>query len=195
MTAAASPLVETLVRRIRADGPLTVADYMAEALGHPEHGYYATRDPFGAAGDFVTAPEVSQMFGELVGLWALFNWMATGGPAPFNFAELGPGRGTLMADALRATRIRPGFLDAMRLHLIETSPALRDRQQELLLPLTAGLEPPEWHDAQSELPDGPLFLIANEFFDALPVHQYERTAAGWRERAVGFDATTGRLNW
>ncbi|MDZ4737802.1 MAG: SAM-dependent methyltransferase [Rhodospirillaceae bacterium] len=195
MTAAASPLVEALVRRIRADGPLTVADYMAEALGHPEHGYYATRDPFGAAGDFVTAPEVSQMFGELVGLWALFNWMATGGPVPFNFAELGPGRGTLLADALRAARIRPAFLDAMRLHLVETSPTLRDRQQELLLPLTAGLEPPEWHDALSDLPDGPLFLIANEFFDALPVHQYERTPAGWRERAVGFDATTGRLHW
>jgi NADH dehydrogenase [ubiquinone] 1 alpha subcomplex assembly factor 7 len=190
-----APLVEALARRIRLTGPLTVADYMAEALGHPEHGYYATRDPFGTDGDFVTAPEVSQMFGELVGLWALFNWMATGAPNPFSFVELGPGRGTLMADALRAARIRPGFLDAMRLHLIETSPTLRDRQQELLLPLTAGLEPPQWHDALGDVPEGPLFLVANEFFDALPVHQYERTPSGWVERGIGYDAATGRLGW
>jgi NADH dehydrogenase [ubiquinone] 1 alpha subcomplex assembly factor 7 len=190
-----SPLIEALARRIRIAGPLTVADYMAEALGNPDYGYYATRDPFGTAGDFVTAPEVSQMFGELVGLWALFNWMATDAPNPFIFAELGPGRGTLMADALRAARIRPGFLDAMRLHLVETSPTLRDRQQELLLPLTAGLEPPQWHDALNELPEGPLFLVANEFFDALPIHQFEHRPSGWRERAVGFDTAAGHLAW
>jgi len=161
---------------------------MRETLGHPTHGYYATRDPLGAAGDFITAPEISQMFGELVGLWLLFNWLGAGSPDPFNLVELGPGRGTLMADALRAARVRPAFLEAMRLHLVETSPVLRDRQQETLLPATAGLEPPQWHEALADVPDGPLLFVANELFDALPVHQFERSDAGWRERAVGLDA-------
>jgi NADH dehydrogenase [ubiquinone] 1 alpha subcomplex assembly factor 7 len=194
VTAAAPALAKQLARRIRLGGPITVADYMREALGHPDHGYYATRDPLGADGDFTTAPEVSQMFGELVGLWCLFNWFAAGGPDPFRLVELGPGRGTLMADALRAARLRPPFLEAMRLHLVETSPVLRDRQQETLMPVTAGLEPPQWHDALADVPEGPLLLVANEFFDALPVHQFERSGTGWRERAIDCGADD-RLRW
>lgn len=194
MAASSTALGDLLARRIRIAGPLSVADYMREALGHPTHGYYATRDPLGAGGDFVTAPEISQMFGELIGLWLLFNWMSAGSPDPFRLVELGPGRGTLMADALRAARLRPAFLSAMRLHLVETSPTLRDRQQETLLPLTAGLEPPQWHETLDEVPEGPLFLVANEFFDALPVHQFERGDTGWHERAVGLDPA-GALAW
>ncbi|MGE4561452.1 MAG: SAM-dependent methyltransferase, partial [Rhodospirillales bacterium] len=120
-----SVLAAHLRQRISENGPLTVAEYMAEALGNPEHGYYMNRDPLGRAGDFITAPEVSQMFGELLGLWCADRWQAMGGPDPFNLVELGPGRGTLMADALRAAEGAPGFIDAVQLHLVETSPVLR----------------------------------------------------------------------
>ncbi len=181
-----TPLAKLLARRIRQSGPLTVAAYMAEALGHPEHGYYRSRDPFGAAGDFITAPEISQMFGELVGLWCVEMWQAMGSPPALRLVELGPGRGTLMADALRAARLRPAFAEALTLHLVETSPALRARQAAALR--DAGLtRPPLWHDSLAEVPAGPMLLIANELFDALPIHQYQRTDAGWRERVV----TTG----
>ena len=123
-------VAEHLRRLIRAEGPLPVADVMAAALLHPEHGYYATRDPFGAAGDFVTAPDISQMFGELVGLWAAVVWQSMGAPDPVALVELGPGRGTLMADALRAAAGVPGFRSALRVHLVEASPTLRRVQAE-----------------------------------------------------------------
>ncbi len=176
------PLSALLRRRIQAAGPITVGDYMAEALGHPEHGYYRTRDPLGAAGDFITAPEVSQMFGELVGLWCAEMWRASGAPDPVLLVELGPGRGTLMADALRAARMAPEFTRALSVNLVETSPVLRERQRETL----AGQEA-AWRDSIDDVPGGPLLLVANEFFDALPVRQFERTKAGWRERMVGLD--------
>ncbi len=168
-----------LARRIRAAGPLTVADYMAEALGHPRLGYYRRADPFGMAGDFITAPEVSQAFGELIGLWCVEVWRQMGEPAPVRLVELGPGRGTMMADALRAARVRSRFLAASDLHLVETSPLLRARQGETL----AGFKP-AWHDDFADVPDGPLLLLANEFFDALPIHQFQRAREGWRERRV-----------
>lgn len=177
-----SPLEALIRARIDADGPLPVDAYMATALAHPEHGYYRKRDPLGAAGDFVTAPEVSQVFGELIGLWAAVVWQQMGSPHRVVFAECGPGRGTLMADALRAAERAAGFLDAAEVHLVETSPALRDRQRETL----AGREP-AWHDSASDLPDGPLILIANEFLDALPVRQIVRTEAGWSERCIGIE--------
>jgi len=184
-------LTDHLLRRIALQGPLTVAEFMAEALGHPKYGYYATRDPLGAAGDFITAPEISQMFGELIGLWAAVAWQAMGSPDRLILAELGPGRGTLMADALRATRRVPGFHDAVSLHLIEMNPVLRTRQAEALA--DSGLAaPPAWHDDFGDLPDGPLLLFANEFFDALPIRQFQRDPAGWRERMVDADdAGTG----
>ncbi|SDD06810.1 class I SAM-dependent methyltransferase [Ruegeria marina] len=173
-------LLPLLLERIAADGPITLSDYMAECLLHPEHGYYSSRDPLGVAGDFTTAPEISQMFGELLGLALAQAWVDQGRPAPFTLAELGPGRGTLMADALRATHSVPGFLEAAQLHLIEASPVLRAMQSRALEPHS-----PVWLDHVQDLPRQPLFLIANEFFDALPIRQFIRDGAGWRERLVG----------
>ncbi|RVT82665.1 class I SAM-dependent methyltransferase [Rhodobacteraceae bacterium CCMM004] len=174
-----TPLAARLVRQIAATGPMTVADYMTACLLHPTLGYYATRDPLGAEGDFITAPEISQMFGELVGLALAQAWIDRGAPAPVALVELGPGRGTLMADALRATRGVPGFHGAVRLHLVEASAPLRAEQARRLGPFA-----PEWHADIATLPDLPLLLIANEFFDALPVRQFLREGDGWRERMV-----------
>jgi NADH dehydrogenase [ubiquinone] 1 alpha subcomplex assembly factor 7 len=179
-------LGESLARRIRTYGPLTVAEFMAEALGHPQHGYYMTRDPLGQRGDFITSPEISQVFGELIGLWAADLWDRMGRPDGLILAELGPGRGTLMADALRAARLMPGFLHAARLHLVETSPALRHAQAHSL-----AAHRPSWHDSIADLPDGPLLVVANEFLDALPIRQLVKTARGWAERLVGLDAAGG----
>ncbi len=174
-----TPLVPVLLRRISTDGPLSIAQFMAECLLHPEHGYYTTRDPLGAAGDFTTAPEISQMFGELVGLALAQAWLDQGSPAPFALAEPGPGRGTLMADMLRATARVPGFHAAARIHLVEASPVLRARQRAAL----AGHRV-SWHDSLDSLPQMPLFLVANEFFDALPIRQFRRVRDGWSEIRV-----------
>jgi NADH dehydrogenase [ubiquinone] 1 alpha subcomplex assembly factor 7 len=174
-------LTELLRRRIASSGPLGIAEFMAEALGHPEHGYYMTRDPLGLAGDFITAPEVSQMFGELIGLWCAEVWRAGLAPQPTRLVELGPGRGTLMADALRAARMLPDFADALTVHLVETSPILENMQRRAL-----DGHPVQWHRSLAEVPDGPLLLIANEFFDALPVRQFALTEDGWHERMVTF---------
>ncbi|TMV11689.1 class I SAM-dependent methyltransferase [Arenibacterium halophilum] len=175
-------LHDIIAARIRQDGPISMADYMADCLLHPTHGYYTTRDPLGAAGDFITAPEISQMFGELIGLALAQTWLDQGAPAPFTLAELGPGRGTLMADALRAAARVPGFAKAARIVLVEASPVLRDIQRSTL----AGVSP-EWIDTPDALPDLPLFAIANEFFDALPVRQFERGQTGWHELRVGLE--------
>ncbi|MAS43678.1 MAG: methyltransferase [Rhodobacteraceae bacterium] len=175
------PLLPLIRARIAQGGPMPLAEYMGLCLGHPRHGYYITRDPLGAAGDFTTAPEISQMFGELVGLWLAQAWLDLGSPARVVLAEPGPGRGTLMADALRAAGRVPGFAEAARPHLVETSPALRARQAEAL----AGRDP-RWFDRLEDLPDdAPLLLVANEFFDALPIRQFLRVAGAWRERVVG----------
>jgi len=177
-----TPLETELRRIIAIDGPLDVARYMALSLGHPLHGYYVARDPLGRGGDFVTAPEVSQMFGELIGLAAAATWQAMGAPAPVRLIELGPGRGTLMADALRAAQIMPAFRAALAVHLVETSPRLVARQRETL----PGLDLPiAWHRDIAEVPDGPAIVIANEFFDALPVHQAVKGPDGWHVRMVG----------
>ena len=172
-----------LAQRIAATGPMTLADYMADCLMHPQFGYYATRDPFGASGDFTTAPEISQMFGELIGLCLAQTWMDQGAPAQITLAEIGPGRGTLMADALRATRGVVGFHAALSVHFIETSPTLRKRQAEAVPDAT-------WHDSIETLPQAPLYLVANEFFDALPIRQFTRDKAGWREHMVGVQGDT-----
>ncbi|MDX9861791.1 MAG: SAM-dependent methyltransferase [Rhodospirillales bacterium] len=187
-------LLDVLLGRIALGGPLTVADYMAETLGHPRFGYYATRDPFGAAGDFVTAPEISQMFGELIGLWCAVTWQAMGRCDPVLWVELGPGRGTLLADAVRAGRTVPGFLEATRIHLVETSPVLRRVQAETLADVQPP-HPPLWHADLVDVPDGPMILVANEFLDAIPIRQYERTADGWCERLVAAAADGERLAW
>lgn len=172
-------LADILTRRIAATGPITLAEYMAECLLNPQHGYYATRDPLGAAGDFTTAPEVSQMFGELIGLCLAQSWLDQGAPEGV-LVEAGPGRGTLMADIWRATRGVPGFHQRMTVHLVEASPVLRAMQAQAL----AGV-PVEWHETLATLPDAPLWFVANEFFDALPIRQFQRSGDGWREVVVG----------
>jgi NADH dehydrogenase [ubiquinone] 1 alpha subcomplex assembly factor 7 len=167
------PLAARLARLIAEEGPISVARYMAEANAH----YYATRDPLGAAGDFITAPEISQMFGELIGAWLADLWQRAGSPELCHYVELGPGRGTLAADALRAIR-SAGLLP--QVHLVETSPALRMRQAELL-------PRARWHESLDSLPDSaPMLVVANEFFDALPIRQFVAGEAGWCERLVGF---------
>ena len=182
-----SPLDAVLAERIAREGPLRVDAFMAAALTDPGHGYYTTRDPLGAAGDFTTAPEISQMFGELVGLWQLACWHAAGTPAHPVLAELGPGRGTLMADALRAVTRACGGRQPFGVHLVEASPVLA-ALQAAALPEAA----PAWHETVETLPDdGPLHLLANEFLDALPVRQLVATPEGWRERLL--DRRDGRL--
>jgi len=179
-----TPLKDRLKARIAAEGPLSVAQYMAACLADPDAGYYTTREPFGEKGDFVTAPEVSQMFGELIGATCLSAYEAMGRPERFELVELGPGRGTLMADLLRAAALRPAFLKAASLNLVETSPRLREIQVETLKEATLV---PAHRDMFRDVPEGPLLLVANEFFDALPVHQFVRTEDGWRERQIGLD--------
>jgi len=171
--------LDLLKRRIAASGPVTVAEFMRLALVEQGAGYYATRDPLGSAGDFVTAPEISQMFGELIGLWCVDAWEKAGAPDPFLLVELGPGRGTLMADALRAAKVRPQFLSATRLHLVDISRPLRAMQEQRLASFH-----PLWHDDLTTLPDGPALIIGNEFLDALPIHQFQMTEQGWRERGI-----------
>ena len=173
-------LANLIARRIAVQGPISIADYMAECLLHPDHGYYTNRDPLGADGDFTTAPEISQMFGELIGLSLAQAWLDQGAPADVALVELGPGRGTLMADALRATATVPGFHAALRVHFIEASPVLRAAQARAVPNAV-------WHDDLGSLPDVPVFVIANEFFDALPIKQFVRVGDGWSERRVGGD--------
>ncbi len=173
-----TPLAGLLAARIAQTGPLTIADYMTECLLHPVHGYYTTRDPFGIAGDFITAPEISQMFGELIGLALVQAWLEQGAPKDAVLVELGPGRGTLMADALRAMAAVPGA--TFTPHLVEASPSLRAVQAQTLKD-----HAPVFHDHPGTLPDAPTFLIANEFFDALPIRQFLRKGDGWAERQVG----------
>jgi SAM-dependent MidA family methyltransferase len=181
-------LAQELAELIRQDGPIGISRYMALCLGHPGHGYYMKQDPFGADGDFTTAPEISQIFGELIGIWAASVWQAMGAPASIRLVELGPGRGTLMQDMLRAARALPGFRDALSVHLVETSPVLRERQKETLA--ASGMEP-RWHDRIEQALEGPAIIVANEFLDALPLDQFIRTPEGWRERLVGLDGDSG----
>ncbi len=176
------PLLDKIAREIDLNGPLRIDRFMAIAMTDPDHGYYSTGAPIGAEGDFITAPEISQMFGELLGLWAVDTWQRLGCPDPFYLVELGPGRGTLMVDALRAaSAVRP-FLAAMRLHMVEASRPMRV-MQSTKIGVTI-----QHHDNFDDVPtDAPLILIANECLDALPIRQYQKTAKGWCERLVGLD--------
>ncbi|MBV9331151.1 MAG: SAM-dependent methyltransferase, partial [Alphaproteobacteria bacterium] len=176
-------LLRELREIIAQEGPISLERYMTLALSHPRCGYYTTREPFGAAGDFVTAPEISQMFGELIGLWALEVWRLSGAPGAMRLVELGPGRGTLMADALRA--IRKISDTAIEVHLVETSARLAEAQRTTLA--KAGV-PVQWRGGIEQRPSGASVIIANDFLDALPVQHYVRTAGGWCERLVGLDA-------
>ena len=181
-----TPLERELVAMIATEGPLGVDRYMALCLGHARHGYYMRKDPFG---DFTTAPEISQMFGELLGVWCAAAWQAMGAPSPFRLIELGPGRGTLMADLLRAAHVMRGFNEAAIITLVETSPRMRQCQNVTLSQVGSVIE---WHSRLEDVPRGPGIILANEFFDAIDVQQFVRTDAGWHERMVGLDAS-GRL--
>ncbi len=171
---------------------MSLARYMEIALGHPQHGYYITRDPLGRSkeprgGDFITAPEISQMFGEILGLWAVHAWQNMGMPLPLRLIELGPGRGTLMADMVRAMAVVPQLEDAIEVHLVEISPVLRDIQRKTLA--KQGITQVFWHDHLETVPQEPALYIGNEFLDALAFHQFEKRDGQWFERMVGLDAT------
>jgi NADH dehydrogenase [ubiquinone] 1 alpha subcomplex assembly factor 7 len=172
---------ELIAQIIRVRGPLPMDHYMALCLGHPTLGYYMNRDPLGEAGDFTTAPEISQIFGELIGIWCVAAWQAVGSPAPFLLVELGPGRGTLMADILRATAKMQEFADAAQVHLVETSPVLRLAQRDKLDGKVT------WHDSVESLPQEPMIFIANEFFDALPTQQLILHEGKTYERCVDLE--------
>lgn len=180
-------LKERLKRLIATAGPISVAEYMAQCLLDPEHGYYTTREPFGKDGDFITAPEVSQMFGELIGVWLYTAWQACGAPEKPVLAEIGPGRGTLMKDMLRTlARLDPAFVKKARFALVEASSRLAKVQKATLKEAKAAAMP-QWYACVEDLPEGPLFIVGNELFDALPIRQFVKTKSGWRERVVGMD--------
>src|SRR5262245_43613558 len=185
-------LLAYLSERIRRDGPMPVERFMRACLDHPVYGYRRKRHSIGGAGDFVTAPEISQVFGELIGLWCAVAWQAMG-RQPLRLVELGPGRGTLMHDALRAAKVVPGFLAAVSVHLVEVSAPLRQLQQAALQSRgDAGGPPVAWHEAVAEVPAGCAIVVANEFLDALPIRQLVRDGQAWRERMVAL-GPDGRL--
>lgn len=170
-----SPVEKQIRELITQNGPINIETFMDMAISH----YYATRDPFGVAGDFITAPEISQMFGEIIGIWVADAWIKLGKPEAFQLIEGGPGRGTLMADVLRATKKIPGFHDAVQIHLIETSPVLREAQKQTLADYSV-----TWHNNLDNLSADPVIFIANELFDAFPIRQFECTGEIWHERYV-----------
>ena len=188
-----SDLLEIIKKEISTGGPITVSRYMELALAHPEFGYYMKQDPFGEGGDFITAPEISQMFGELIGIWAAVVWQGMGSPKKINLVELGPGRGTLMADCTRAASTLEEFEEAIRIYFVETSPALREIQKKSLL--SPDMRMPAWRDNFNDVEDGPLIVIANEFFDALPIDQYEKSDNGWHVRCIDWDNDAGALKF
>ncbi len=183
-----SDVAQHLKDLIRADGPISVAEFMRVVLTGRDDSYYRRADPLGARGDFVTAPEISQIFGELIGLWCVDVWQKLGEPKTFTLVELGPGRGTLMKDALRAARVVPAFLNAVSVAMVEVSEALRRLQQDALREASVAAH---WLDRFEDLDvRGPLIVVANEFFDALPIRQWVRGASGWSERCVGLAGDT-----
>jgi NADH dehydrogenase [ubiquinone] 1 alpha subcomplex assembly factor 7 len=183
-----SPLQSEINKLIKSSGPMPVWRYMELCLLHPQHGYYVSRDPLGREGDFTTAPEVSQMFGELLGLWAASVWKAIGQPALLRLVELGPGRGTMMADALRALRVLPQLYQSLTVHMVEINPMLREKQRATL----SGVRNVTWHDSIDDVLGGPAVIFANEYFDVLPIHQMVKRESGWHERVIDLD-DDGRL--
>jgi NADH dehydrogenase [ubiquinone] 1 alpha subcomplex assembly factor 7 len=184
-------LFSIIKNKIKAEGTISIMDYMHLALGHPEHGYYMKHNPFGARGDFITAPEISQIFGEMIGIWVAETWRQMG-KGPLRLVECGPGRGTLMADLLRATKPQAGFHESLTIHMVETSPSLANAQYLHLRELHERIE---WIDTIEEVPEGPVIIIANEFFDALPIRQYVMEKESMRERRVGLNKAEDALEF
>ena len=185
-----------IINRIRHGGPITVATWMHEVLLHPHYGYYHHQNPFGKQGDFVTAPEISQLFGEMIGLWCLSQWEKQG-KKPVQLIELGPGRGTLMADIVRSTKHIAPFQQGLTIHLVEASASLRSQQKQLLHQART-IFPVYWYEKLDEIvidPSSLLLLVANEFFDALPIHQYVRTEQGWKERVLAWNEKKAQLGF
>ncbi|MFB2550648.1 class I SAM-dependent methyltransferase [Ensifer soli] len=181
-----TPLAEKIKAIIRAQGPISITDYFSLCLADPEHGYYKTREPFGREGDFTTAPEISQLFGEMLGVFFIHAWQRHGAPVPVSLAEIGPGRGTMMSDMLRViARAAPALYEALDVHLVETSARLRRIQTQTLVAHKYKIA---WHDSFDTLPQNFLLLAANELFDAIPIRQFVQTEFGFRERLVGLDA-------
>jgi len=175
-----TPLAEIIALDIRENGPMRFDRYMGLCLGHPEYGYYMSRTPFGVQGDFTTAPEISQIFGELIGAWIVDTWVKMGSPDPFILLECGPGRGTLMADALRAVKTVPNFIKACEIHFLESSDALRQVQKKALDGFNV-----QWHNDLETLPDhAPVIVVGNEFLDALPIRHFTFNEAGWFEKYI-----------
>jgi SAM-dependent MidA family methyltransferase len=182
-----TPLAEKIVNLIQQAGPLRISDYFALCLADPDHGYYQTRDPFGQAGDFVTSPEISQLFGEMIGVCLVQAWHTQGSPANARIVEIGPGRGTLMSDALRViAKLAPALYSSATIHMVETSERLRNAQRQTLVRIKQRIS---WHDAFEEIPSGFTLMVANELFDAIPIRQFVKTQQGFMERLVGLDET------
>ncbi|MDO9414786.1 class I SAM-dependent methyltransferase [Pararhizobium sp.] len=181
-----TPLADKIKAIIRQTGPMSVADYFSLCLADPDHGYYRTHEPFGETGDFITAPEVSQLFGEMLGIFLIHAWQRHGMPADVRIVEIGPGRGTMMADIIRVIqKLSPALFDVASVHLVETSERLQKIQSQTLVENKWKIT---WHESFEAVPEGFLLLVANELFDALPIRQFVKTPDGFRERLVGLDA-------
>ena len=178
-----TPLADKIKNLIRTNGPISVTDYFALCLADPDYGYYRTREPFGRHGDFITAPEISQLFGEMIGIFMVHAWQRHGTPGAVQLVEIGPGRGTMMTDMLRVIkRIAPPLFEGLHVHLVETSERLRGVQRVTLEAYSTKIS---WHDAFEEVPEGFTLIAANELFDAIPIRQFVKTPTGFRERLVG----------
>ena len=183
MASIVTPLAQKLKKIIQTDGPISISKFMDLALNDKDYGYYQINEPFGVNGDFITSPEISQVFGELIGLWFLSSWRIAGCPKETKLIELGPGRGTLMADILRTVKkVESSFFKTAELHLVECSLSMRNRQA-----LTLKDYDVTWHKNLDSVPQGPSLIIANEFFDALPIDQYLLTNKGWHEKCITFN--------
>lgn len=181
-----TPLAQKIKAIIRQSGPISVTDYFALCLADPEYGYYKTREPFGVEGDFITAPEVSQLFGEMIGIFLIHAWQCHGNPVPVRLCEIGPGRGTMMSDILRVIqKLAPEFYTALNIHLVETSERLQKAQSQSLVEHKFKIA---WHHGFDEVPEGFLFTVANELFDAIPIRQFVKVGPVFRERLVALDA-------
>jgi len=188
-------LRDRITNRIKSEGPMSVAEYMGLCLLDPKHGYYPTRDPLGSDGDFITAPEISQMFGEVLGIWAIQTWKDMGCPGGLSLIEYGPGRGIMMSDILRAARLAPEFLDNVSVYFIEASAALEAVQAKTLADSPV---PVSWVESLDDVPFGPTIIIGNEYLDCLPIKQFIQTdrfagAQGFHERLVTIDPDNGEL--